>query len=283
MKKVPIRHIVEPALRGNFSIQQIEALLGEKDMIQPLHRHSFFFILVLKKGTGEHQIDFTPYPVSDTSVFFMRPGQVHQLTLRSGSTGYLLKFSPDFYTPPNTAASEVFRSVSNKHYCPVKTESFNKLSVILQSMLDEYNNKQEQFEHVIQSHLHIFFIELLRQSRNPKQSAGSGNDQLQERLEIFTELITNHVIEHKQVSYYANQLHLTPYQLNAITKATLDKTASEVINDYIILEAKRHLLATTEQINQIAWHLGYEDVSYFTRFFKKRTGQTPEAFRNNSR
>ncbi|MCK7554625.1 hypothetical protein MKQ70_06255 [Chitinophaga sedimenti] len=69
MKKVPIRHIVEPALRGNFSIQQIEALLGEKDMIQPLHRHSFFFILVLKKGTGEHQIDFTPYPVSDTSVF----------------------------------------------------------------------------------------------------------------------------------------------------------------------------------------------------------------------
>jgi len=52
-----------------------------------------------------------------------------------------------------------------------------------------------------------------------------------------------------------------------------------VITDHIILEAKRQLLATTSQINQIAGGLGYEDVSYFIRFFKKHTGHSPEAFR----
>jgi YesN/AraC family two-component response regulator len=59
------------------------------------------------------------------------------------------------------------------------------------------------------------------------------------------------------------------------------KTASELINEYIILEAKRYLLATPNQIKEIADQLGYEDVSYFIRFFRKQTGYSPEAFRHN--
>jgi AraC-like DNA-binding protein len=84
------------------------------------------------------------------------------------------------------------------------------------------------------------------------------------------------------VSFYADLLNLSSYQLNAITKATLGKTCSELINEFIILEAKRTLLATSNQVNQIAYHLGYEDVSYFIRFFKKHTGYSPEAFRLKS-
>jgi len=78
-------------------------------------------------------------------------------------------------------------------------------------------------------------------------------------------------------------LNLSVYQLNAITKATLGKTCSEVINEHIILEAKRCLLATSNKIGQTAYRLGYEDISYFIRFFKKQTGYSPEAFRNNFR
>ncbi|NQX56713.1 helix-turn-helix domain-containing protein [Pedobacter panaciterrae] len=50
------------------------------------------------------------------------------------------------------------------------------------------------------------------------------------------------------------------------------------MNEYIILEAKRQLLATSSQVSQIACYLGYEDISYFIRFFKKHTGTSPEAF-----
>lgn len=54
-----------------------------------------------------------------------------------------------------------------------------------------------------------------------------------------------------------------------------------MINEQIVLEAKRYLLATPNQVKEVANHLGYEDVSYFVRFFKKHTGHTPEAFRKN--
>lgn len=87
----------------------------------------------------------------------------------------------------------------------------------------------------------------------------------------------------KQASQYADLLNLTAYQLNSITKKTLGKTCSEVINDHIILEAKRLLIATSNQVNQIADQLGYEDPSYFIRFFKKHTGISPDAFRNHQR
>jgi AraC family transcriptional regulator, transcriptional activator of pobA len=101
MKKIPIRHIKttqkEPGFSGSFSIRDVRDLLAGKDMVQELHRHDFFYILVLKKGKGDHAIDFTSYKVCDNAVFFLRPGQVHQLTLKAGSTGYLMGFKTDFY------------------------------------------------------------------------------------------------------------------------------------------------------------------------------------------
>ncbi|MBK6938533.1 MAG: AraC family transcriptional regulator [Chitinophagaceae bacterium] len=83
------------------------------------------------------------------------------------------------------------------------------------------------------------------------------------------------------MSEYASLLNLSPYQLNAIAKQSAGKTVSELINEQIILETKRYLLATSGQVKDIADHLGYEDVSYFIRFFKKQTGYSPEAFRKN--
>jgi hypothetical protein len=72
-------------------------MLDGKDMVQELHRHDFFFILALQKGAGYHEIDFIQYEVGEHSVFLMRPGQVHQLTVKAGSTGYLVQFEVIFF------------------------------------------------------------------------------------------------------------------------------------------------------------------------------------------
>lgn len=285
MEKIPIRHIKatqkEGDLSGGFSIRDVRDVLGGKDMVQELHRHDFFYVLALKKGIGSHEIDFTSHKVCDDSVFFMRPGQVHQLTLKAKSTGYLMEFKTDFYYPHDRLSNQLLRKASNKNLCQPDTDRFKKLLAILTHIFQEYTNKQERYQEVIKANLGIFFIELVRNSRNRKSPASPVNPYTQERLEEFFELLETHIADHKQVSQYADWLHLSAYQLNAITKATLGKTSSELINEYIILESKRYLLATSGQVNQIAYHLGYEDVSYFIRFFKKHTGYTPEGFRDN--
>lgn len=285
METIPVRHlndsVKEPAFSGSFDLVDMEAFLSGKDMVQELHRHSFFYILILEKGEGEHRIDFVTYPIEDYSVFFMRPGQVHELVLKNGSTGYLLKFSPGFYTPLAVSAKEVLRKVSRRNFYQFNAAQMNRIKFILENIYKENKDQQERHREAIQSYLDIFFISLLRES-DPVKSPGNNNDDyMQERLEAFQELIALSATQFKQVSYYADQLNLTTYQLNAITKTTLHKTCSELIIDHLLLEAKRYLLATTNQVNQIASQLGYEDVSYFVRFFKKHTGYSPEAFRKS--
>jgi len=282
MKTIPVRHISntprDPAFSATFGMLDIELYLAGQDRVQPLHRHDFFYVLVLERGAGIHHIDFVDYPVIDNTVFFLRPGQVHELTLKKECSGYLLKFSSDFYTPLDASLKRIFRKVSNNNLYRFNADHMKTLSAVLSNIYQESRQQQDMHSNVIKSYLDIFFMQLLRGIEQAERSADQ-SDYIQERLHELQELLVCSAANHKQVSFYAHTLHLTTYQINAITKATLGKTCSEVINDHIILEAKRHLLATSSQVNQIAGYLGYEDVSYFVRFFKKNTGYSPEAFR----
>lgn len=283
MDRIPLRHISaaqkEPDFSEDFGIRDIHDLLSGKDMIQELHRHDFFYILALEKGSGQHEIDFTPYTICNNTVFFMRPGQVHQLVLKAGSTGYLMQFSTNFYFPHDKVSNGLLRKAGNiNHYQPGEAR-FKKLLMLLADIFEEYTDKRENYQEVIKANMGIFFIGLSRERANSPSDSVNGYHQ--EKLEKFSALLETHVFKHKQVAQYAEMLNLSAYQLNTITKATFGKTCSELIDDYIILEAKRYLLATANQVNQIAYYLGYEDVSYFIRFFKKHTGHSPEAFRHN--
>ncbi|MEO5594026.1 MAG: helix-turn-helix domain-containing protein [Chitinophagaceae bacterium] len=285
MRKIPIRQInsthKEKTSSERFTIRDVKELLGGKDLIHDLHRHDFFFMLALQNGKGLHEIDFIPYDVFDNAVFFLRPGQVHQLKLKAGCTGYLMEFNTEFYHPKEKLSTQRLRKASNNNYCKPDANKFKKLQATLTNIFQEYTNREEGYHDVIKANLDIFFIEFLRQSVNTKSTSTNINSYTQDRLEEFLELLEMHMATHKQVSHYTDLMNLSSYQLNEITKATIGKTSSELINERIILEAKRYLLATPNQIKDIADHLGYEDVSYFIRFFRKHTGHSPEAFRHN--
>jgi AraC-like DNA-binding protein len=285
MKNIPVRHInavsKEEGNAASFNIRDVRDLLKGKDMTQELHRHDFFYVLALKKGAGHHAIDFVPYKISDNTVFFLRPGQVHQLTLKAASTGYLMAFNSNFYHPQDEVSNQLLRKVSAINVYQPDTNGIKKILSAMRYILDEYTNKQDGYQEVMKANLSILFIDLIRQ--NTHRLPINTDSYTQQRLQEFTQLLEKHIYTSKQVSQYADMLNLSSYQLNAITKEALGKTCSELINNYIILESKRYLLATSNQVNQIAYQLGYEDVSYFIRFFKKHTGYSPQAFRANFR
>lgn len=279
MSKIPIRHIDEPQFQKGFNIIKLENLLSENDLIQEIHRHNFFFALFLENGGGEHVIDFIPYPVYDYSIFFMRPGQVHQLTLEKGSVGYIIQFSREFYMPREEPTNFALRKVSYKNHCPLSSEKFKKILSILSIIYEENDHKIDNYQEVIKANLKVLFIEIVRQSQNPKIISISENQYYIQRFEELMEFLQNNISSHKQVTEYAEMMNLSSFQLNKITKEAAGKTCSQIINEQIILEAKRNLLGTSQQINHVAYNLGYEDTSYFIRFFKKHTGDSPEVFR----
>jgi AraC-like DNA-binding protein len=101
-------------------------------------------------------------------------------------------------------------------------------------------------------------------------------------LQQFKQLINKHFLELHLVADYAQLLRISAGYLNEVIKQQSGKTAIEHIHERILLEAKRQLLHTGASMKEIAYNLGFEDAAYFSRFFKRLTGQTPAAFRQTT-
>lgn len=275
MQEITIRNIQASSHLRNFQIIRFEDIYLDKNMDEGLHRHDFFFLMILEKANGKHHVDFTNTPVASNTVTLLRPGQVHELILQKGSKGFLITFNTQYYQ------KEILRKISQQNFYKFNQVLFNQILNMSRNIFEEFTNQDKGFNNIIKSNLDILFVLL---SRNISKRIESKKNQNLNELDILDKLlylVEQQICYNKQVTYYANNLHLTSYKLNTITKKLLGKTCSQLINEQIILESKRLLLATSNQINEIAFKLGYEDPSYFIRFFKKQTNYTPNVYRQH--
>ncbi len=283
MKDIPIRSIIPPTTDelDSFRIFSIREILAGEDMDQALHRHNFYFILLVSKGIGIHEIDFVAYPVIENSLSIMRPGQVHKLKLNSDCEGYWLAFNKDFEFLPNAKDNALWRGACIRNFYNLQKNEVMELSSIFQTILKEYKCKQVRFEHVIKASIEVLLIHLFRYQQKDLDTSREVDLYQQKKLQEFLDLLETNISTKKPSAAYADMVNLSSFQLNSITKNLLGKTVAELIDDQIVLEAKRYLLGTANQITEIAFELGFIDVSYFIRFFKKKIGVTPEVFRKN--
>lgn len=99
------------------------------------------------------------------------------------------------------------------------------------------------------------------------------------QLEKLRNLIDEHIRHRWSVAQYAEQLGISPGQLSRLTRESLGKSSIDLINERVLIEAQRELIYTNASIKQIADGLGFEDESYFGRFFRKHLGVSPQAYR----
>ncbi|WP_421889429.1 helix-turn-helix domain-containing protein [Marinoscillum sp.] len=282
MKPIPVRHLTDsvqkPAI-GHFQIRKLDFDFFGPDRAQPTHRHNFYFLLFIIQGSGKHTIDLKAYNVVDKSLFFLRPGQVHSLTLNTESRGYIVQFDFPFVDSSYDTMKHLLREVTHLNFCALNELSFGKLENTLQLIFQEYQESREKFLESIDALLQVFLIELIRNRNLGMGSRHQSSSYAQDRLYEFLELLEQKITTVKQVNQYADLMNLSVYQLNKILKDNLDKTCMQMISEQLIVESKRYLLASSNRVKDIAHLLGFEDLSYFVRFFKKHTGFTPEAFR----
>ena len=98
-------------------------------------------------------------------------------------------------------------------------------------------------------------------------------------LKEFKTLLTKYFIEERQLTFYAEKLHVTPKYLSAAVKEASGKTTGDWIADVLILESKVLLQDKQQSIAQIAYQLKFTDPSHFGKFFKVQTGQSPLSYR----
>lgn len=157
-----------------------------------------------------------------------------------------------------------------------------QITTLIQLMTDEIQTLNDHFQaSILQNLLHNFLLLSERaccKQNFTKIKKGADLDYVM----LFKDLLEMDFKTQKQVAYYTKKIIITEKRLNQATTKTLGKTPKEIIDDRILLEAKRILAHTNESIKEIAYHLGFEEPTNFIKFFKKRSSVTPTEFREKN-
>lgn len=279
----PVFHLVdfsEKATGTDFYIEALQGHLSKHEFISRPHKHDFYLILYITTGGGVHSIDFSDYPVKPDSIFLMTPGQVHSWQLKKGTNGFILFFTRAFYqmqmSENNLTDFPFYHSLNASPLVNLKKDSV--IRFIFSHMLAEYTSAQRPDARLLRTYLDLLLLTLARQAPGGNEVKSHGSTYKLRKLE---QLIGDNFRLLKQPSEYGDMMNLSPTYLNNICKSNLGKTLTQLIQERILLEAKRLFAYSDLTVNQVAGKLNFADVSYFVRFFKKNSGFTPEAFRKS--
>ncbi|OJZ05769.1 AraC family transcriptional regulator [Sphingobacterium sp. 40-24] len=254
------------------------------------HIHSFYQIIWFKKGKGTHAIDFNKYEVFENAIFFVAKDQVHYFDENTDYEGILIHFNEVFlFQNENPTAfflnSNLFNNLYQQPTCCIDQGGAQKLDEYIAQMKCELED-QEDFgkEQLLRNYLNNFLIQIQRKKCASERHEGQHAQLFDEkRLQLikFINLITENYKKGLTVAAYASLLGISSRSLSDLTQHLLNKTPSQMIQERIIVEAQRLLLYSQLNINQIGYQMGFDDASYFVKYFKKHTGISPSEFRKS--
>lgn len=269
-----------------FELLSIEELLKSNGN-HPFeaHSHGFYQILWFRDGSGIHSVDFKEYPVTNNSVFFLSPDQIHFFDKLHTQKGFVIQFNESFLSDEGSSENvflkyNVFNAFDTVPYFLLPDHAKERLEQIMDSMKTESVNAS-MFAHrdYLKYLVKLFLIEIQRIGQRGTGTPLCINNAANRLFIRFRQTLEHHYRQMHTVKEYANHLNVSVKTLTNSVGASSCSTPLKIINDRIILEAKRQLCYTDLKIKEIAFRLGFDDPSYFVKFFKRQTGILPAEFR----
>jgi len=240
------------------------------------HKHNNYFeIIYLSKGSGIHSIDYNKYTVQPPVIFFVRKEQVHHWDLLTVPKGYVLILKKGFIDKSlDSELKALLTKVSGLSSLQVKdNETINQLFEILTQENDTVN---ENSFPIIEGLLKALLAKILEVAKPLIRKVKVRADLFQS----FRELLSQSIEIKNNVAQYAGSLNTTPQNLNTACRKAVNQSATEVLAEHIISEAKRLLIYTDNTVSEISFTLDFNDPSHFVKYFKRYTGHTPQVFRS---
>nr|WP_236059809.1 AraC family transcriptional regulator [Chitinophaga rhizophila] len=250
-------------------------LHGER-AIEEAHKHDFLIAILFERGAGTHTIDFVAHPIQSNQLHLLFPGQVHAWNIQHDTVGYQLMIGQElldvFLTNLRFAAAFYHRHP----VMDIPGSTFGHLLYEFKSIQQELH-ADKPFTQMISARLGVIGLLISRVAAALFQDTDiySANPVLSR----FVNLIDQHFREQRSVAFYAAAIGISANYLNMICKKELHVAASSLIQDRVLLEAKRLLKASRMTVKEIVFDLGFYDHANFSKFFKAHTGMTPSEFK----
>ncbi|MEV4316083.1 AraC family transcriptional regulator [Actinocrispum sp. NPDC049592] len=235
------------------------------------HRTDFHSIALVRAGRGEHTVDFVTYPCSPGTLLWIRPGQVQRFEADTQLDAPMMVFTAAF--PPRFGTAD--RLLTAARGLTRWDAVGPAIDLLFSQLIAEYQRTDVSRE-ILQFLLGALLVEI---DRLPHDDSGSGN-------EVYTRFLAElerSYLTTRRAEDYAARLG---YTVRTLTRACLDATGhpvKQLIDERVILQAKRLLAHTDAPIARIARQLGFTEPTNFGKFFARHTATTPGAFRDSMR
>jgi AraC-like DNA-binding protein len=235
------------------------------------HAHDLIEIIWAVSGKCFLKVDMQTYSPKGDQVFCVMPNQRHQFSSDPDAEGYVIRFNELFLQEYNSVYHAdlllVLIQSANINY---SEEIRHEMKAIMDKLIKEYAQQQIYSSDILSRYLNILFIHMSRETRNlPHHTQHLHNNR---QAKKFIQLVDQHFRTHKKVSEFADLMCVTPSYLNETIKRSTGYTAGHHIRQRVILEAKRYAAYSDSSMKEVAWDLGFTDICYFSKLFKKETG-----------
>ena len=257
----------------------------DSSLFNSVKRYNYFSMLLVSKGKGSVLRDEASYAFSGDCLLCFSIYQPFMVQADSEMEGVLINFHPSFFClfkhrNEVSCNGVLFNNLYDTPVVNLKPDEMRALLIVVDQLTTEMQKRQQPDQDLLISYLKIFLIEASRVKMEQRRDEEVHLTKTPLTLVNLQNAIETHYKTRHSAGDYAELLHISTKALNQTCKAYFNKTLSDLIAERLIIEAKRELYLTAKLVKEIAFALGYEDEFYFSRYFKKKVGVSPQIFRN---
>ncbi len=249
--------------------------------IRPHAHRDLHQLLVIFAGGGEMEAETQRRPFRAPAVLILPAGVVHGFAFETDTQGYVVTLA-DMLLRDLARNERRFRSLFAAATC-ASIESdpahFQDLAQTLPKLKRELAWNAPASAVAAAARLTTLLVSVVRALHQPAELTSPAGNTRAALVARLRETIEIHLRGGLSVSQYAEALNVTPARLRAACLEVTGKPPARVLEERLLLEAKRDLTYTNMTVAQIAYDLGFTDPAYFSRFFSKLAGESPAAFR----
>lgn len=229
------------------------------------------------KGSGHCTIDLLPYPIQAGSLFIIHPHSDYFLEIdeEADLEGWRLSIQKDYFHQAGSNLLELIFGLRNIVQLPVPKDKGEKLDTLFYFLWTEVHTPSAGADPVINAYLMILLSEFSQLSTD----SSTGRNLHDPRYDEFLDLVNKEFREIRDIATYAARIHISSKQLNRICKEASGRTPGQLLDRRIHMEASRLLQYTNRSVKEISYELGFGEPSYFIKFYRRITNQTPHQYR----
>lgn len=258
----------EGIAHGFAHIETIAARSALHDWEIRPHRHGDFVqLLLVQEGQALVTFDGADHALDGPLAVIVPAGVVHGFRFRAGTQGHVVTLAADFIARAPQADDALHRALATGQALALEPAAARRagwLAHEMQALQDDWAQRDPA--------LLLAMAETLARCVAAPVAQVAGGDA---RLDRFRQLVEVHYRSHRDLAFYADALGMTPRTLARLTGARLGCTPMDLVHRRLASEARRLLRYTNATAAQVAGELGFEDPSYFSRFYVRMTGRRP--------